>query len=419
MGRPATGSARWNATRSAWEARVTLADGRRVVVAIPDVPLGDPERARRIAGMLSRRARETGSVPLGTGETMNEWAERWHADRVRRGFASTRDDRSHFALHIAPTLGTTPIATVSRVDVEALVQALDRKVQEGAITWKTALNCYATASKMLDDAAHSKTRELRARNDNPAEGVRGPDRGAARAKQFLYPSELLRFVSSDVVPLTWRRVVVLAVYLYPRDGELRALRWDDVDLEHGTVHIHKSWDRRARKVGTTKTGGTRRFSIEGALLPLLAAMHEATGGQGAVHPLPSERDMSRGLRRWLRNAGVTRAELHDDTPTTRAITFHDLRATGITWCAIRGDDPLKIMQRAGHSDFATTQRYIREAENVRAGFGDVFPPLPPALATPPGVSASYRYPTRTRVANPFISDGSWRGGRDSNPRPPA
>ena len=43
--------------------------------------------------------------------------------------------------------------------------------------------------------------------------------------------------------------------------------------------------------------------------------------------------------------------------------------------AIRGDDPLKIMQRAGHEDFATTQGYIREAEAVRAGFGDVFPPL--------------------------------------------
>jgi hypothetical protein len=47
--------------------------------------------------------------------------------------------------------------------------------------------------------------------------------------------------------------------------------------------------------------------------------------------------------------------------------------------AIRGDDPLKIMSRAGHVDFSTTQGYIREAEAVRAGFGDVFPPLPPSL----------------------------------------
>jgi len=64
------------------------------------------------------------------------------------------------------------------------------------------------------------------------------------------------------------------------------------------------------------------------------------------------------------------------------MTWYDLRATGITWMAIRGDDPLKIMARAGHEDFATTHGYIREAEAVRQGFGDVFPPLPSCLLRP-------------------------------------
>ena len=61
------------------------------------------------------------------------------------------------------------------------------------------------------------------------------------------------------------------------------------------------------------------------------------------------------------------------------MTFHDLRATGITWCAVRGDEPLKIKQRAGHSTFSTTEGYIREAENLGGSFGQVFPPLPPSL----------------------------------------
>lgn len=47
--------------------------------------------------------------------------------------------------------------------------------------------------------------------------------------------------------------------------------------------------------------------------------------------------------------------------------------------AIRGDDPLKIKQRAGHATFSTTEGYIREAEAVRDGFGEVFPPLPDEL----------------------------------------
>ena len=40
------------------------------------------------------------------------------------------------------------------------------------------------------------------------------------------------------------------------------------------------------------------------------------------------------------------------------------------------------MQRAGHRRFETTQIYVREAESLREGFGDVFPPLPPDLLEP-------------------------------------
>jgi hypothetical protein len=43
------------------------------------------------------------------------------------------------------------------------------------------------------------------------------------------------------------------------------------------------------------------------------------------------------------------------------------------------DDPLGVQQRAGHFSFETTQSYIRDAENLRAGFGEVFPPLPACL----------------------------------------
>lgn len=59
------------------------------------------------------------------------------------------------------------------------------------------------------------------------------------------------------------------------------------------------------------------------------------------------------------------------------MTFYDLRATGITWLALRGENPLAIKQRAGHRRFETTEGYIRDAENLRAGSpGEPFPELP-------------------------------------------
>jgi len=94
--------------------------------------------------------------------------------------------------------------------------------------------------------------------------------------------------------------------------------------------------------------------------------------------MPSVRDMARGLRRWLAKATAQeRDELHHKTPTTRPIRFHDLRATGLTWMAVRGDDAIKIQRRAGHKDLETTLKYIRLAEDLNPGaFGDVFPKLP-------------------------------------------
>jgi hypothetical protein len=44
--------------------------------------------------------------------------------------------------------------------------------------------------------------------------------------------------------------------------------------------------------------------------------------------------------------------------------------------AVRGDNPLAIKQRCGHTTFSTTELYIGTAEAVREGFGEVFPVLP-------------------------------------------
>jgi hypothetical protein len=104
-------------------------------------------------------------------------------------------------------------------------------------------------------------------------------------------------------------------------------------------------------------------------------MHEESGGVGLVVRMPRMRDLAEGLRNFLMLANVTRADLHTTDTTRKALTWHDLRATGITWMAIRGDDPLHIQPRGGHSSFSTTRGYIRQAEAVRDGFGDVFPPL--------------------------------------------
>jgi len=108
---------------------------------------------------------------------------------------------------------------------------------------------------MCSDAVKSELAELRVRLDNPAKDVAAPESGEERAKQFLYPSEFLKLLTCEDVPLRWRRAVVVAICLYPRAGEQRALAWTDIDLEHGMVHIHQAFERRSRTIGSTKSDG--------------------------------------------------------------------------------------------------------------------------------------------------------------------
>jgi hypothetical protein len=113
----------------------------------------------------------------------------------------------------------------------------------------------------------------------------------------------------------------------------------------------------------------RRVPIEPRLEPLQLALHKETGGEGALVEVPISH-LAEHLQRHLKLAGITRTELfpppssHQVANTWAALTFHDLRGTCVTWAAIRGDEPLVIQQRAGHSDFDTTQRYLREAETL-------------------------------------------------------
>ena len=65
------------------------------------------------------------------------------------------------------------------------------------------------------------------------------------------------------------------------------------------------------------------------------------------------------LRKHLEATHVTRAALFRNDASCKRLRFHDLRGTGLTWMAIRGDDVLKIRRRvpAAATDVAkSTQR---------------------------------------------------------------
>ena len=404
-GRPATGTVKWRKNRAGkeqWHVRLSLPGNKRSpwIALDPAIEHGTccdvktPKCEHRLqaeAGALE--VARAGAVPVNV-ETMGEYAERWCAWRESSGFGCADDDRGILQRHVLPYIGTLDVRIIARDDLKRLVSELDDKARRGysadgkggtrSFGWKTAINAWVVVRALFRDARGAKRVDLCVREDNPADGVAGPDTGTKKAKVYVWPNEFLELVSCEKVPRRWRRLFALAVYTYMRAGELAALEWSDVDLTHGIIHVHRSLDDRRRgEISSTKSDTARRIPIEPALMPLLLAMHQEARGKGRVMRMPGD-GASAKLRSCLRRAGVTRADLFVSDATRKAMTFHDLRATGITWCAVRGDDGLKIKQRAGHAAFSTTELYLREAENLSHGFGTPFPELPESLLGPGG-----------------------------------
>jgi integrase len=409
-GRPPTGTVRF--IKGKWRGKFTRADKSRTPWRALDPKIAVDEESAKVAAARMALKVMHASAGQGKRETVAAYAKRWLDDRDGR-VKSLRSDRARLSCHVLDLIGPDDVRTIGREGIELVRDALDRKIAGAELSWKTAANVWTVVTSMFDDAKNSKKAALRVREDNPCNEVRPPDRGAKKQKQYLHPSEFLRFVSCERIPLRWRRAVAVAVYSYARDGELRALAWDggDVDMEHGALSIARAYNQNTKKTEHTKTGETRRFNVERNLLPLLKAMRAEAKGKGSVLSLPPQGNGARKLRRYLKVAGVERPELHKGTPTRKPLTWHDLRATGITWCAVRGDEPMKIMQRAGHTTFSTTQGYIRTAENMRSDFGDVFPRLPGCLLNIVPISSGTKI---KRTREPKTSRSVYRR-RDSNP----
>ena len=103
---------------------------------------------------------------------------------------------------------------------------------------------------------------------------------------------------------------------------------------------------------------------------------EALGGW-----FDSHRDaLAATLRAHLKRAGVTRRALHEAADTSKHMTFHDLRASGISWLAmLPGWTQFDVRDYAGHSEVSTTDLYVSRGRKAAGVVAAPFGELPASL----------------------------------------
>lgn len=170
-----------------------------------------------------------------------------------------------------------------------------------------------------------------------------------------------------------------------RRGELLGLRWDDADLERGTLHVGRSLVRESgsHKLGETTTRrGRRQVNLTPRAVAALkahrkrkleesvklAGLYEDGGLIFATNvgtPLNPKNVVKRSFKPLLKRA---------DLPEIR---FHDLRHTCATLLMGRGVHPKLIQELLGHATIAMTldtySHYLPSTgDQVSGAMGDAF-----------------------------------------------
>jgi integrase len=151
------------------------------------------------------------------------------------------------------------------------------------------------------------------------------------------------------------------------------------DLARATITISKQVERTKAKdatiVGTkkTKTKRTRTVDVEPNLYPLGEHLAKHPDGKGRrLLRVPPSEDYAELLRKDLWTVGARDERLHTGDSTRTKMTGHDLRDTGLTHVAVRGDSPIVIQWCGGHTDFKMTQGGVHRS-GPSAGSGRTAP----------------------------------------------
>jgi integrase len=113
---------------------------------------------------------------------------------------------------------------------------------------------------------------------NPTSGIELPAI-RSREKQIVSPDRAHELIAA--LPQRDRPLWAAALFAGLRRGELRALRWEDIDLEAGVIHVRRGWDAVEGEIAPKSAKGKRTVPIAAVLRGHLTD-HWLRGGTGSL-----------------------------------------------------------------------------------------------------------------------------------------
>lgn len=182
---------------------------------------------------------------------------------------TVRDYRANLNRYVLDHFGDKRLSDVRRADVQEWVDELVGRGLAGS----TVKNAADPLRRIFDRALK---RDLIA--VDPTDGIDWPS-SASKRDRIASPDEGRKLLAA--LPETDRPVWATAMYAGLRSGELRALRWDDVDLAANIIRVERGWDDVEGAQDGKTDSARRRVPLIPELRKVLVAHQLATGRRGA------------------------------------------------------------------------------------------------------------------------------------------
>ena len=149
----------------------------------------------------------------------------------------------------------------------------------------------------------------------------------------------------------WYFVWAMALLTGMRNGELYALRWNDVDLDNKTIKVERSFNFKIDEFKDTKAGYWRTVPISSELKSLLLEIRLQSKSEFILprFELWKAGKQAQVLKLFCKSIGIPE------------IKFHTLRACFATQLIGVGVEPAKVMKICGWKDLKTLAIYLRLA----------------------------------------------------------
>ena len=283
--------------------------------------------------------------------TVSEFLDRWERDWCVSNVSPKTAERygELLRLHVRPHLGATRIQKLRAVNLTELYGKL-----ASALAPRTVGHVHRVMYQAL---AHAVDWDLITTN---AAARVSPPRVEQEEVEILSTAELKRVLAkAGDRPISYIAKLGLATGM--RRGELLALRWQDVDLDHARVTVARSLEQTA--AGLRFKEPKTRYGRRTITLPpsAVAALREHWRKQqelrlvlGAGKSPPDALVFSDINGKPRRPNAVTKEWMRTATLAKTKATFHSLRHTHASHLIADGVDLLTISRRLGHASASIT-----------------------------------------------------------------